>query len=46
MAKKSYLLNHDDPELIRACIIKAYIENKTLKQIIMEFLREYVKGGE
>lgn len=44
MAKKAYILVHDNPDLIQKAKIKAMQEGKSLKDIIIDFLKKYVEN--
>lgn len=43
MTKKTYPLEHNDPELIKRVKVKALEEGKTIKDIIIDFLKRYIK---
>ena len=42
MKKSTYPLEHDNPQLIQAAKIKAMQEGKSLKDVILQFLINYV----
>ena len=42
MAKKTYILEHDDPKFWREVRIRAEIEGTTIKNKILDLLRKWI----